>query len=79
MNSDRNIDHVEYYYPIFNRIIKTYYVENDIRCILNQFIDSLESNDFKAAKDVLVDQKEKNKLKTICQYCNFKDICGKEQ
>ena len=79
MNSDRNIDHVEYYYPIFNRIIKTNYVENDIRFILNQFIDSLESNDFKAAKDVLVDQKEKSKLKTICQYCNFKDICGKEQ
>ena len=76
MNTDRKIDHVEFYYPIFNKIIKTTYNEKNIIARLNNFIDSLIKNDFIAANDVIEDKK---KLDDICKYCDFKDICGREE
>ena len=79
MNSDKNIDHVEYYYPIYNKTIKTTYNENNVKGLLGQFIDSLVNNDFKAAKDILVNDGDEEKLDDICKYCDFKDICGREE
>lgn len=79
MNSDKNISHVEYYYPFFNKVIKTTYKEEEVIDKLNQFVNSVESNDFKSANDVLVEPKDRKKLKTICKYCNFKDICGRDE
>ena len=79
MNSEKNIDHVEYYYPFFNKIIKTTYNEKNVIEVLNKFIDSIINNDFTAAKDILTDKEGKKKLDDICKYCNFNDICGRKK
>lgn len=76
MNSDKKIDHVEYYYPLFNKYIKTNYDEVEVKDRLNKFINSIINNDFKPAIEVYAD--DKNKLEDICKYCNYKDICGRE-
>lgn len=79
MNSERKISHVEYYYPFFNKAIKATYDEEKVIDKLNKFVNSIVNNDFKSADEALVDVKDRKKLKTICKYCNFKDICGRDE
>lgn len=73
--SDKHITHVEYYYPYFKKAIKTDYTEADVKEILKSFVDILKNSDFKPA---YLEYEDKKKVKEICQYCNYSDICGKD-
>lgn len=79
MNHDKNINHVEYYYPFFKKVIKTTNNENDTIALLDEFYQSIANSDFPAAIDVYDKKEDKDKLDEICKYCNFSDICGKDK
>ena len=79
MNHDKNIDHVEYYYPFFKKVIKTTNNENNTIALLDEFYRSIANSDFPAAIEEDDKKDDKDKLDEICKYCNFSDICGKDK
>lgn len=98
LRDDKNIDHVEYYYPVYKKAIKTTYNKKYVESILNTFITNLIENNFDPAYLNVVEKKkgkakekdeteedkdinkiDKDKLDEICKYCEYNDVCGKEQ
>lgn len=79
MNHDKNIDHVEYYYPFFKKVIKTTNNENNTIALLDEFYHSIADSNFPAAFEECDEKNNKDKLDEICKYCNFSDICGKDK
>ena len=78
MNSDKNIDHVEYYYPIFKKVVKTTNNEANTVALLDEFYQSISKGEYPAAIEKYDVKKDKDKLDDICKYCSFEDICGKK-
>lgn len=76
LSSDKPITHVEYYYPHFKKAISTHYVPADVKLVLSTITKMLKDSDFKPA---YADGVEGDDLKETCKYCNFSDICGKDE
>ena len=79
MCQDKDIDHVEYYYPLFKRIIKTTYFKSNTIALLDEFYNSINNSDFPAVIDVLDIKENRSKIEEICKFCSFADICGKDK
>ena len=75
MNSKNGIDHVEYYYPYFNRIIQATNNENDTIAQLAFFIDSITKTNFTSVIDENKLLKKDKKSTDICKFCSFKELC----